>query len=552
MITKAFSRHSTFILASFLIFTYSCANIQNPSGGPKDTVPPKLINANPQNQQIEFKGAKIILTFNKLVKIINPQKEIIVTPEMSIPPVFRDKKKSIIMDISRESLRPNTTYSINFGKSISDLTEGNLAEPYKYVFSTGSSIDSLSLSGKINYSIDSTEIKNVFVGIYDIKSANIVKDNPLWFTYTNDKGEFEFTNLSEGTYRLYTFTNNDQSRRFNYKKLLAFLSDDINLNKNITGLNLVLSKQIPDSIKIENKEFKSPKICLTLNYIVDPGDIEYKAIESESKREISLVLDTKGPSDTICFFPGTIKFSALEVTVGNKEVHYDKTVIRNFNPDAKPANVDINTNLSGSVLNDQNLKLFFSAPVQSIEKSKIILTENSSPVSNFELKPLNNNKALEFGFIYNWSKGLTYNITIPTQGVKSIYGGENLEFKREFTVENTEDKFGSLKLLLEVPEGQQYIVYLIDSAKKTESQKVIDKSSTIEFKNLLPGPYKLLFIHDLNKNSKWDAAKFTKLIQAEPLALDPVAINVRANWQFEQSYSLKPLAKGSLDQTTKK
>src|SRR5690606_24091384 len=125
-----------------------CASIVPPTGGPKDTLPPILVNASPADSTLSFTGNRIVLTFDEFVQVDNPQQNMLISPVPKTNPVVQVKLRTITSQI-KDTLDENTTYSLDFGKTIKDINEGNILRNYRYMFSTGTWFDSLSLGGKV-------------------------------------------------------------------------------------------------------------------------------------------------------------------------------------------------------------------------------------------------------------------------------------------------------------------------------------------------------------------------------------------------------------------
>src|SRR5687768_9401021 len=138
---------------------YSCANIIPPTGGPIDSLPPVLIEANPKDSTLNFKSNRIVLTFDEYVDLKEVQNNLLFTPLFETVPVVEVKLKQVTVRI-RDTLEPNTTYTFDFGNAITDVNENNPYKYYTYTFSTGPYIDSLRLNGRVllaeNGKIDST------------------------------------------------------------------------------------------------------------------------------------------------------------------------------------------------------------------------------------------------------------------------------------------------------------------------------------------------------------------------------------------------------------
>lgn len=136
------------IILKVTVLISGCAQIIAPTGGPRDSLPPKLISANPALNATNFTGNRIILNFDEYVQIQDLQQNLLVSPTPKNTPYIDYKLRTVTIKL-RDTLEPNTTYTINLGNSIRDLNEGNQIKDFRYVFSTGSTIDSLQFSGKV-------------------------------------------------------------------------------------------------------------------------------------------------------------------------------------------------------------------------------------------------------------------------------------------------------------------------------------------------------------------------------------------------------------------
>jgi hypothetical protein len=198
-----------------------CANMIPPSGGPRDTIPPVLIKAIPGDSTINFKGDRILLTFDEdLDDPREPRSNIIFTPSFDVDPEVTTKGKTLTVRFRDTMLRPNTTYVINFGNSIVDITEGNAAKNFIYTFSTGPYLDSLEISGKVllaeNGGVDTT----LNIALYrDLRDSAILTKNPQYIVRLDHNGNFRFHNLPKDTFAIYAFGG---GRRYAPSQLFAF------------------------------------------------------------------------------------------------------------------------------------------------------------------------------------------------------------------------------------------------------------------------------------------------------------------------------------------
>lgn len=225
---------SFFIVLFFItiteIFLAGCANIIPPGGGPRDTIPPIVINANPNNYSKQFNSYKIVLSFNEFIEVKDIAKNIIVSPLPTNSPFIDYKLKTITIKL-RDILEPNTTYSLNFGNSIVDINESNPLINYTYVFSTGNSIDSCKLHGKVILAetgkTDSTLIAVLYQSISD---TAVVKLKPKYITRLKGDGSFSFNYIPSGTYSIFAMPN-DYAKKYNDStKLFAFSDSLVHLN----------------------------------------------------------------------------------------------------------------------------------------------------------------------------------------------------------------------------------------------------------------------------------------------------------------------------------
>lgn len=209
----------------------SCANIVPPSGGPRDSLPPRLVIANPKDSATNVKTKNILLTFDEFVSLQNTENIIFSPVPKSIPQV--DYKLRNVIVRFRDSLEENTTYSIDFGNSIIDVNESNIAKNFRYVFSTGSSIDFNTYQGKVFVAetgkIDSTLIIVLHKNTSD---SAIKKLSPRFFTRINGKGEFTFNNLPAGTFAAYVVDGKSYNKIFDSTSLFAFRDSLVEIGNN--------------------------------------------------------------------------------------------------------------------------------------------------------------------------------------------------------------------------------------------------------------------------------------------------------------------------------
>lgn len=216
-----------------------CANIVPPSGGPRDSIPPLLLKTTPGDSTRNFKGNKITFTFDEFIDVDNPSENLLISPSPKSQPVVDHKLNTLTLKI-KDTLENNTTYTIQFGRTVKDFNEGNVLQNLVYTFSTGPYIDSLQLKGKVILAetgkIDTTLIVMLHTSAND---SAVVKERPRYIAKLNGHGEFVFTNLPPKTFYIYTLKDNNGTRRYlDEKQLFGFADKPVSLSDTVTPVTL--------------------------------------------------------------------------------------------------------------------------------------------------------------------------------------------------------------------------------------------------------------------------------------------------------------------------
>ncbi len=266
------------ILSCYFLITLNsgCAQIGAPTGGAKDTLPPRLVKASPPLNTVNFKGNKVTLSFNEYIDLQDLQGNLIISPLQKTNPVITYNLKSISIKF-KDSLLPNTTYSINFGNAIKDVHEGNILRYFTYVFSTGNQIDSLTLEGNVllaeSGKTDSTIIALLYRNLTD---SAVLKTKPDYITKLDGEGNFTFNNLPNANFKIYALKDGDGGKTYNSKsELFAFDDSVINIARNTTPVLLyAYAEQKADINKIPSqKPAAEKKLRYTSNLTANTQDL---------------------------------------------------------------------------------------------------------------------------------------------------------------------------------------------------------------------------------------------------------------------------------------
>ena len=206
-----------------LLLLASCARMGNPDGGWYDDTPPYVVNSTPEDKATNVDTRRVTLYFNEFIKLEDAQSKVIISPPQLETPEIKEGGKRIIVNL-KDSLKENTTYTIDFSDAISDFTESNPMGNYTFTFSTGTNIDTLQVAGYVLNAENLEPIKGISVGLYDNLSDTIFKKEPMIrISRTDSRGHFVIKGVAPGTYRVYALQDADGNFFYNQKsEMMAF------------------------------------------------------------------------------------------------------------------------------------------------------------------------------------------------------------------------------------------------------------------------------------------------------------------------------------------
>ena len=254
------------LAAGLLLTVYGCARMGSPDGGWYDETPPHVIGAEPADQATNVNRRKIYINFDEFIKIDNPTENVVVSPPQLEAPEIKGQGKRIVVSLA-DSLKPNTTYTIDFSNAISDNNEGNPLGNYTYSFSTGDHIDTLQVSGCVLAAMDLEPVKGILVGLYDDLSDSAFRKKPmLRVSRTDSRGRFTIKGVAPGHYHIFALQDADGNYMFNQRsEMLAFNRDVIvptskpDIRQDTTWVD---SLHIKDIARVGYTHFLPDDICL--------------------------------------------------------------------------------------------------------------------------------------------------------------------------------------------------------------------------------------------------------------------------------------------------
>jgi len=508
-----------------------------PSGGPRDTIPPMILRSAPENFSTQFSNKEIEIRFDEFIKLNNVNQELIISPPMTHAPIITPLSASKTLKIRIEdTLKPNTTYLFNFGNSIEDNNEGNVLEHYKYVFSTGSYIDSLTLSGRV---LDAELIKpkpGATVMLYEMNEAYtdsiVYQEKPMYITTTRDTtGVFQFTNLKEGAYLLVAIEEKNRSYIFNPRDdKIGFIAEPITIPTDSSYV-LTLFK--------EAREYKLSRPSLIgKNHIAFgyEGDGSHMQIEpiSEVPADFEYAMYKDRVKDTMHYwYKPSFEADSLLFLVKNKD-KIDTAHVRmrelyldslNFSP--------VNT---GRLKLKDTFMIRANRPIVSVDPEKITIMPSDSIPIDTEIRL--NQKENQAEIWFEKMENETYNGLLLPGAMTDFFGKENDSISFTLKTRSNSD-YGTLSLTLENVDQFPIIVQLVDDNYAVEAEAYLEDLQVVYFDEILPKKYFLRIIFDDNKNRKWDSGSFLERRNPERILYYPTKIDVRANWSLNETFRLK-------------
>ncbi|WP_231458589.1 MULTISPECIES: Ig-like domain-containing protein [unclassified Pedobacter] len=524
---------------AIISLSFGCASPQPITGGPQDKTPPKVLSISPKNLTRNFSAKKIVIEFDEYFKIVDETKEFSISPELEKAPILKIKKRSLEISIA-DTLEKNTTYTLNFGKSIADINESNVLKNFSYVFSTGPEIDSLSLSGKVTNALTGEDEMDVTVLIFPLERDTLFgKKRPSIYTLTDSSGNYKLNNLRKGKYKVYAIKEAKGGGDKVYQQIndeVGYLKEPVNIEKNVENVNLSVFKELSPEFRVTDSKLNNDgSISLSFTQQLKNPDI---IVTEPAGVDVGKRLRFSKNNDSAKVWLNDLSFDSIKVAIKDQGKLLQTVNLSRSKKDTYVRDLTPTDNAGAGKLNPhQRYTLNFPLPITSADESKISLLDDSIKRTNFQLLK-DSTDFLKYYVIFPWKAKRNYDIKFAAGAFTGIFNSKNKEFTKKFTLDAA-DNYGNLALNVSVPDtSKSYIIEILNDKKVLIKSYAIRSNIKLNFNNYPAAKYLIRVVYDDNKNGIWDTGNLKSGTQPEKIWYSKDEISLRPNWDIENNLTI--------------
>ena len=544
------------VLLCCLLLAGGCAKVVTPVGGPKDTTPPKMVKEQPASKNVRFDGSNIRITFDEFFTLNNPTENVLISPPMDKKPEYLIRNKTLVIKF-QDTLKANTTYNMVFSNCIQDYHESNKLSFYHYSFSTGSSLDSFALQGKVVNAEKLTASPDFFVVLYRDGTDSFPPVRiPDYVTKTLADGSFTFSNISAGKYAIFALKDINSNLLYDLPNeeiafcdslVAAFVSPASDTVKQTTGRDRT---QTIDSNSLILRSFITTD---TLSQLLRPENPEagryifpYKTSFSQFEAEVLTpdidYFQVINPTqDSVTWYMKrlpTDTFSCILTTDG----HRDTLTLKPFKTTKAQGRGKQTENVKRLPITFGNaghyfqpLTLHFAYPIRPVDSFPVLSCSQHDTVTTWVRVPDTFVKSLPLPLRFETKK--SYTILIPDSIFFGYNGLTHDTLISRFTLKSEKD-YGNLLMKYNLPDNGTAYICQLWSSKNLLQEDILTESTTLNYAHLEPGDYQIRVIEDANGNGRWDSGNLHRRQQPERVFRFPSNIHIRAFWDVEEEFDL--------------
>nr|WP_195351011.1 Ig-like domain-containing protein [Bacteroides nordii] len=587
---------------------YSCASIGRPDGGPLDETPPRFIGSTPAAGALNNTKTKVSLSFDEFIKLEKANEKVVISPPQVQQPEIKASGKKISVNLL-DSLKPNTTYTIDFSDAIVDNNEGNPLGNFAFTFSTGSAIDTMEVSGTLLEASNLEPVKGMLVGMHSNLSDTAFTKLPFdRVARTDSRGHFTIRGVAPGKYRIFGLMDADQNFAFSQKsEALAFndslviprweerIRQDTTWVDSLTIDTVVERKYtyyLPDNVilrsfkedlfsqyLVKNERLTPEKFTLYFAAKADTLPV-LKGLNFDERD--AFIIEKNLTNDTIHYWvkdsllykqdtlslslnylytdtlnqlvPRTDTLNLVAKTV-KKAVDEPKKKKKKKGEEEEPEPtkfLHVSTYIPSTMDVYDYISLSFDEPIASFDSAAIHLKQKVDTLwedipFTFEQDSLQLRK---YNLYYEWEPTREYEFSVDSTAFHGIYGLFTDKIKQNIKVRSLEE-YGAIYFNVSGCDSIAFVELLDTQDKVVRKVPVVNGQADFYFLN--PGKYCARLINDTNGNGVWDSGEYETKRQPEMVYYYPQILEPKANWEVEQTWDVKalPLDKQKPDELKK-
>jgi hypothetical protein len=532
-----------------------CANVGSPTGGDRDTIPPRLLNITPAPGTTNYKEGLIRLEFDELVTLKNLQQQLIITPRTEVKYKARVNKNIVELRFD-ESFSDSTTYTFNFREGIVDITEGNVAPNLYLAFSTGSYLDSLIIRGKVRDALTDKVVEGATVVLFNPRDTTTVfRDKPAYFSTTDKEGNYELRNLKKGEYLVYGFTDKNKNLTLQTKnESYGYWPDTLLLSATADSINLRLFSVTADKPVVNSARPVGNYFEVTFNKPMNSYELQ-----TEGTTEVNSNFIEKNKKVRV--YPQPIQdslWATITALDSLQQVVSDTFYIR-FDQSKRakaPFTIETLPRQGSSITKNLQLSLQFTKPVAELRTDSLRIMYDSlnwETISAEEIEWNSKRDKLSIRKTLSPPKPAEPVTTTETDPQKLARGGAGKKEQQTqillpkgsvYSIESdtldnqainyrfaTESQTGIINGTIATA-AENYIVQLVKANNfEVVSQQINARQYTFRF--VEPGDYLIRVVVDRNKNGRWDPGNIFNLEAPEAVFINDQPITIKANWEIQ-------------------
>jgi hypothetical protein len=513
---------------SFL-FLMSCAQVKQLKGGAKDTEPPRAVAMFPPDMSTSFNSESIVILFDEYVQLNNIGQELLISPPMKRAPKVSLKKKSVVVTF-QEELRPNTTYTLNFGDGIADNNENNKAKDLVYVFSTGDAIDSLHIQGKVIDALTNSPSKQFKVMLFENDTGIFNKKQlPVYFARTKDNGLFEIDHLHEGNYYLYAIDDVNSNYHWEEGEAVAFLKQSV-VPAYRDSTQITLRSSLPRVLVPVVSDYKTD----STGSVHFRWDSFFSGVECvPENKQLEVKKNWNLTKDSLYFHLIGQPTERIEKVFVQLDTLLNDTLEIPFFRNPLMQSFSMTTSLNKRITANEKIFILPSQYSTLKDSSKVLIEMDSLPI------PVSVAESdMKFRVLSRLYGGRSYKLVVLPGAFLNQTGATNDSLLIPFSVYKA-DELGSVSFEISgLREPEDYIFQLLDKNQNVAEELFFRINRTVTFTDLIPGEYSARIILDENKNEFFDPGIPVNSIAPETCYSLQTVLRVRANWEIQQPWQV--------------